>query len=315
MVKQAFNYPKKNALDINKFQSGRIFDSQQKSSKLTISGQSITLEGVSTCMASQKVRLKPFTVYTINAVGSTNNQAYVYKTDGTIVASGTFNPSKTFTTSGDSEYIVALYKPSGLGTNPITYTNVQLEEGSLATSFENYIPLNKINNKVSIGTNFIRPVAMPVDSSATPRLWHWVSGSSGSQTLTIKGDYSFDYLHPIASAQGINYFFDYDEIRNLRGKTVTFGANITNGVVSLIIDGVFSNTTTSTSGEMKTFTVAIPQGANTLRLKLQNNTANVTASFNNLFVIVGNQYVPSTFVEGAKPFKRYLSSKRVQPCL
>ncbi|QKE74780.1 hypothetical protein HPK19_19465 [Arthrobacter citreus] len=137
MVKAAIGTSRKNLLDVRKWVGGRIFDTQFIPSNVIINDQSVTIQNANSAMVAQKVTLKQFTQYTISSsFGNGSYQFYMYKLDGSGATSGVFNKSFTFVSGSDTEMYFCLYKSAPLGSADLTYTNIQLEEGSSAAAFE-----------------------------------------------------------------------------------------------------------------------------------------------------------------------------------
>ena len=122
----------KNLFDIN----GKIITSGVTYS---INGNSLTITG--NWFAHQNVDLKPNTTYTLSYEKAESDSGYVKLaayTDGISKSINSSNTNKlTFTTPASFKDIsVLFYAEKGGNTNTVTYTNIQLEEGLLATSYE-----------------------------------------------------------------------------------------------------------------------------------------------------------------------------------
>jgi hypothetical protein len=107
----------------------------------SINGNSLTVTGE--WFTRQVVDLKPNTTYTLSYEKAESDSGYVKTsiyTNGTSAEVGQSNTNKlTFTTPQSfTDISVIFYAQEGGGTNTVTYTNIQLEEGSVATEYEPY---------------------------------------------------------------------------------------------------------------------------------------------------------------------------------
>lgn len=99
----------------------------------------VTLTGAAWYGVGVDIKVKPNTTYTISGVFSEGVNVGIaqYNADGKYLL-GTIFDNATFTTSASTDWIVAIVTPAKTNTS-VTVSNIQIEEGSIATAYEPYV--------------------------------------------------------------------------------------------------------------------------------------------------------------------------------
>ena len=141
--------------------------------------------------AYTKVKLKPNTQYTYQLT-STENQEYEvaqYQSNGTYIVGNFGNwtsgkQSYTFTTSNNTDYILIAWR------NDLSHSNIQVEEGSVATDYAPYLNLEELQEK-SNDTGWLEA---PLETDTSTLDWHKLSYRKINGIVYVSG--IFKLLNP-----------------------------------------------------------------------------------------------------------------------
>ena len=251
------------------------FEVEGKTEQETRSGKNLlnATKYSSTNYISQLLTLKA-TTYTVNYVGDNSDGIYIRKADGTVPINGTtvavaYNKHQfTFTISEVGNYYIQFYK-SGDGFS--SFSNAQLEEGSVATEYEEYgvMPSPEFPSElVSVGYenlfNWDNPREITLIKSTNRTITATPSGA-----LTLEpGTYTLSF--PNLQMSNNNYNLGVELVGIIDGSTLT--------------------------NNYRTFTISETKTLQYLYIYLNNSdNANATAIFSQILLIKGTQahsYIP-----------------------
>ena len=279
------------------------FELEGKTEQETRSGKNLlnATKYSSTNYISQLLTLKA-TTYTVNYAGDNSDGIYIRKADGTVPINGTtvavaYNKHQfTFTLSEAGNYYIQFYK-SGDGFS--SFSNAQLEEGSVATEYEEYGAMpspDYPSELVSVGYenlyegsqnwdgNWINNGSWPIDNDTYNGLV--VRKRSGSwygiyKTFSIKKGETYTF----------SVYAKADEAR-------TAGIYLTNAVSPT---NVIINLTTEWKKYSVTFTARTSADVDDLRPRLENTTNSET----NFTYICGYQLTKGTTQPSYIPHGKY----------
>ena len=135
--------------------------------------------------AYTKVKLKPNTQYTYQLT-STENQEYEvaqYQSNGTYIVGNFGNwtsgkQSYTFTTSNNTDYILIAWR------NDLSHSNIQVEEGSVATDYAPYLNLEEAMQENNIySTNEIKIGTWIDGRNVYRKVYHITSGFTSNMNI------------------------------------------------------------------------------------------------------------------------------------